>query len=611
MVTGKKAFEGEGQASLIHAIMGVDPPAMSTLQSMTPPALDHVVTTCLAKKPDDRWQSAGDLRRQLTWITEGGSQPGGAAPTTVAAPAQLPVWQRPLPLVVAALALVAVNAVAVWIMMRSTPSVPRVERFAISPPVPETLDGVTTSQDIGISPDGARVVYLASGGDSFQIYVRALDALTSTPLAGLNGPVFAPFVSADSAWVGFSDRSDGTLKKVSIFGGPPVTICRVPEAVAVRGAHWAEGDTVVFSSGGGLWRVSANGGEPEALTSQDGQVVHEWPHVLPGSRAVLFTIRAPAEATENAQIALLNLETNEQRMLVSGGSAPRYSPTGHIVYGISGTLRAVGFDLDRLEVTNPNPVPVLDGVVTKQNGAANFDVARDGSLVYIAGNAGGRAQRALVWVDRAGREEPLASPFLAYQRPRVSPDGARVAVDVADPEGADIWIHDVARGTETRLTTDPVDDRAPLWTPDGDRIVFASNRESQAAALFWKLANTPGDAERLMSGREGRGTIEADAWSPDGQALLFWDAGGQSPDSRWRASGWWSYSSRQRSWKPGQPSHLKVTGSPISPMRRGSMRSTCSGILSWAARSPSRPTADSNRSGHPMGRSCSIEGRAG
>ena len=133
-----------------------------------------------------------------------------------------------------------------------------------------------------------------------------------------------------------------------------------------------------------------------------------------------------------------------------------------------------------------------------------------------------------MWVDRAGSEEPLASPLLAYQRPRVSPNGTRVAVDVADSEGVDIWIHDLARGTETRLTTDPANDRAPLWTLDGERVVFSSGREGQEA-LFWKLADTPGDAERLMDGSDGGATIEANGWSADGQTLLFWWAGGGAP----------------------------------------------------------------------------------
>ena len=528
MVTGKKAFEGEGQASLIHAIMGVDPPAMSTIQSLTPPALDHVVTTCLAKKPDDRCQTAGEVGRQLKWITEGGSGPSGAAP--VAAAGQQASWRQAVPLAAASAVVAALIAgVAVWSLMRSTPSVPRVERFVIPPPAPVTVRLAGGTRDIAISPDGSTVVY-SVGRVPFQLYVRPVDALTATPLLGLNLPS-EPFVSPNSAWVGFFDTVDGRLKKVSILGGPPVPICSTGSG-RTMGADWAEDDTIIFGTTTltGLWRVSANGGEPEEVTTPDveqGQVNHGWPHVLPGGRAVLFTILTGG-AIETAQIALLDLDSGEQRVLVSGGSAPRYSPTGHIVYGVSGTLRAVGFDVDRLEVTDPNPVPVLDGVITKNSGAANFDIARDGSLVYVAGTTRG-TERTLVWVDRAGREEPLETPMRAYQRPRVSPDGTRVAVDVADSGGADIWLHDLARGTETRFTTDPADDRAPLWTKDGERIVFESDREGQAA-LFWKQVDTPGDAERLMDGSDGIATIEANAWSADGQTLLFFWAGGADTD---------------------------------------------------------------------------------
>ena len=304
-----------------------------------------------------------------------------------------------------------------------------------------------------------------------------------------------------------------------------MTICSLN--TRLRGASWGPDGTIIFGtvSASGLWRVSASGGEPEELTNSDGDqgnFSHRWPHILPGGRAVLFTILPPTQAVDNGQIAVLDLETNEQRVLIPGGSYPRYATTGHIVYGVGNTLRAVRFDLDRLEVTDPDPVPILDGVITKTGGAASFDLTRDGSLVYVSGRGvfGGGEDRSLVWVDREGREEPLATPLLPYQRPRISPDGTRVAVDVAEPGGADIWIHDLSRGTETRLTTDPANDRAPFWTPDGERVVFESNREG-SLGLFWKLADAPGDAERLMTETSGAATLEASSWSPDGRLAFF------------------------------------------------------------------------------------------
>ena len=515
MVTGKKAFEGEGQASLISAIMTADPPAMSTLQSMTPPALDHVVKTCLAKKPDDRWQTAGDVGRQLKWIVEGGSQPSIAASAT--AVPQRAGWRQALPWMLGTLVLGGtVTGIAVWSMTR--PPALRVERFAIPPPPPETVSLSNSRRDIAISPDGTRVVYLATG-ETRQLYVRSVDSLTATHLQ-VPGILNSPFVSPDSAWVGFNDQSDGTMKKVSITGGPAVTICSVPR---LRGASWGPDDTIIFGNdvSGGLWRVSANGGEPEELTKPDVGlgVNHGWPDVLPGGRAVLFTI-LPSAAIETAQIALLDLDSGEQRVLVSGGSAPRYSPTGHIVYAVSGTLRAVGFDLDRLEVTHPNPVPVLDGVITKQSGAANFDIARDGSLVYVAGTGGEAAPRTLVWVDREGREEAVADlPANQYNSVQVSPDGTRLAVAIGDGEGgSDVWAYDIARGTRNPITTDGLAYN-PLWTLDGRQVVFTSQRDG-VFGLYRRNADGTGDAEPLLIDDDASG-LRAEAWTPEGDAVVF------------------------------------------------------------------------------------------
>ena len=481
MVTGKKAFEGDGQASLIAAIMHVDPPAMSTLQSMTPPALDHVVQTCLAKKPDDRWQSAGDVGRHLKWITEGCSQPSVAVSLTNAP--QPTGWRQVVPWTLAALvAGCVVTGAVVWSVMRSGPQ--GLERFVITTPLDGPLVPSGVQPDVAISPDGTRVVYASGPGaiSNRRLYLRHVGELDATPLRGTEGGN-GPFFSPDGQSVGFRAVPSNVLKRVSVLGGPAVTI--TDPGQNPRGASWGPDDAIVIGSTSGLMRVPATGGEVESLTTVDpeqDETEHRWPNVLPNGKGVLFT--AWSGSDENSRLAVLSLETGVVTYLLPGGSFPRYVPTGHIVYGVGGTLRAVTFDVDRLEVTNPNPVPVLDGVITK---------------------------------------------VLAYQRPRVSPDGTRVAVDVADPEGADIWIHDLARGTETRLTTDPADDLAPLWTPDGDRVVFRSDREGQAA-LFWKQVDTPGDAERLVSASGGRTIIEPDAWSADGQTLLFLTAGVVRPD---------------------------------------------------------------------------------
>ena len=294
-------------------------------------------------------------------------------------------------------------------------------------------------------------------------------------------------------------------------------VCELPQGGASRGASWGPDDTIVFATSGpsGLWRVSAGGGEPEELTTPDRELAvdHQWPEILPGGEAVLFTIMG--RAVENAQIAVLSLDSGETKVLIPRGSNPRYAPTGHIVYGVGGTLRAVGFDLERLEVTS-DPVPVLDGVVTKGSGAADYAISQNGSLAYVAGSARGNFERTLVWVDREGREEPLAAEPRVYTYPRISPDGTRLALDVNDQE-IDIWIWNFARETLTRLTFDPARDVYPTWTPDGLRVAFGSDRDG-VVNPFWKAADGTGTVELLV---ESTNSLEPQSITPDGTRLVI------------------------------------------------------------------------------------------
>ena len=342
-----------------------------------------------------------------------------------------------------------------------------------------------------------------------------LDQLESVPLRGTERAE-NPFLSPHGDWVGF--MAGGAMQKVSILGGSPVTICALP--AELRGASWGSDDMIVFGTAGnsGLMRVSAAGGEPAAITSSEGGR-HRFPDVLPRSAGVLFTqSRAPGPG--NVDVMILDMEANESRVLVSGGSNPRYSPTGHIVYGVAGTLWAVAFDPNTLQVTG-DPVPVLEGVVAKADGTVSFDFSDTGSLVYISG-ASGPAKRLLVKVDRQGNEEPLAAEPRQYGGLRLSPDGRRVAVAVAEGE-LDLIIYDLARNTPTRFTFDPALDSYPVWTPDGERVVFGSNREG-ATDLFSKAADGTGQVEPLP--RNERGTDQPmrrlpSSFSPDGRTLVF------------------------------------------------------------------------------------------
>ncbi len=418
---------------------------------------------------------------------------------------------------------------------------------------------------------------------------------------------FNPFISPDNAWVGF--RTNNTLQRVSILGGPAVTIGDIGSRL--YGGSWSEDDTIIFGTEtpSGLWRVPAGGGEPEEITTlnaETGQVNHGWPEVLPGGRAVLFTILTAD--LDTAQIAVADLETGEHRVLVPGGHSPRYASTGHVVYAASGTLRAVGFDLDTLEVVG-NPVPVLDDVVTKETGAANFDLAEDGSLVYVSGGARGNLWN-LVWVNRDGREEPLGLPPDNHSWPRLSPDGRRVATYISGEDGLDVWIGDVERGTLSRITTDPEFANMPIWTPDGQQVVFASRRGGEVnLGLYRRAADGTGPVEHLFT-LDRPGNLMPYGWTPDGQTLLFgYGAFGGAPD----AIGLLTVGDDQ-SWRPlldgavERHPALSPDGAWIAYAsdQRGSSRCTSNAFRTSVTGDRFRRAADGNPSGPRVAMSCSI-----
>ena len=380
MVTGQKAFDGKTQASLIGAILHKEPTALSSVEPLSPPGLDYVAQTCLAKDPDDRWQAAGDLLRELKRVQAGDAISPGSA---LAVP-QPALWQRAVPATVVALLLMALSGLTVWVTTRPTP--PQLTRTLIATPPDAPLETSGAGVDVAISSDGARIVYTAVDSElNSQLMVRSLNQFEATLLQESGSPR-GPFFSPDGNWVGFLDRTVGTLMKTSAMGGPPVTICKVQGAVL--GASWGLDDTIIFNDNvgaRGLWRVSAAGGEPEVLSAPDtenGEYSHRWPEILPGGEAVLFNIFMAPNDPETAQIAVLSLDTGEYHVVVpSGGSNPRYVSTGHLIYAVNDSLRAIGFDLDRLE-TIGTPVPVLEHLMVKRQGAANFGVSLNGSLVY-------------------------------------------------------------------------------------------------------------------------------------------------------------------------------------------------------------------------------------
>ena len=505
MVTGQRAFQGQSQASLIGAILKDDPRPMSELQPVSPTRLDRVVKKCLAKGPEDRWQGAHDLMDEVKWIAEEGS---------AASKAETSMVRRSIPgglaLSLTGVLLGAVLAgVAVWSLTRPAPPLP-VKRFAI--PLSPSDEFVGDLGGLSISPDGQNLVYVAApGGGRSQLYLRPIDQLEATPLPGTE-EARSPFFSPDGQWVGF--YAGGELKKVSLTGGSPFTLCNVG---AFFGASWGPDDTIFFSRGIGseFFRVSASGGTPEAVSVLDPEetVQVRWPEILPGGKAVLYTDWRGGLATS---IAVHSLETGERRTLVEGGSNPHYVPTGHIVFQRLDSLLAMPFDLERLEVTG-SPAPVLQDVARGAvvGDAEHFSLSEEGSLLYASGTLSPITVE-LVWVDRQGVEQPLAEGLQGYRDPRLSPDGQRLAVWIPNANGFDVWVFALGRGILTRLTFGNTSARV-IWSRDGERVIFASNRGEGTFNIFSKPADGSGTPVQLTTGAYRIPT----SVSSDGNTIVF------------------------------------------------------------------------------------------
>jgi eukaryotic-like serine/threonine-protein kinase len=502
MATGKKAFEGKSQASLISAIMSSKPPAMSTLQPLTPPQLDWVVKKCLAKEPEKRWQDASDLCDELKWIAEGSEQ---TAAISTAVPVRRNLSKT---LVWAAVAIVAcvIVGVAAWIF-KPAPAKPIV-RFAMSLPPGQRLQ--IASLAIAISPDATHLVYAAGqSSGTTQLYLRPMDGLEARPIPGTEGGT-APFFSPDGQWVGFS--AGGKLKKILLSGGAPITLADFSPQGG-PGATWSSQGTIAFvpQSAGPILQISDSGGSPQPLTRlEKGEGGDGVPQFLPGSRAMLFLHSTAFTPTNpNATIVAQSLRTGERRDLlqVQGVTIPSYASTGHLVYGQGTNLMAVPFDPQRLALTGA-AVPVIEGAVPYQ-----FSFSSTGSLVYIPSSTQAR-QLKLVWVDRRGAEQTVAAPPHNYVMPRVSPDGQRVAAGIEEAD-SQIWLYDLSRDTLTRLTFEGNANVDPLWTPDGKRIVFKGGQNR----LFWQPADGSGPAEELTKSELTSNNVPG-SFSPDGQVLV-------------------------------------------------------------------------------------------
>jgi Tol biopolymer transport system component/tRNA A-37 threonylcarbamoyl transferase component Bud32 len=508
MATGKRAFEGKTQASVIGAILKDDPTPISSLQPMTPPALDRLMKKCLAKDPEERWQNAHDLVSELKWINEGSSQ---MALTPVAAAKGIRAlgWRALIVSVGALLLGAVVTGLAIW-NLKPPPPQP-VSRLVVTLPPGQQLAGLENGPAVALSPDGTHLVYVARQGSTRQLYLRAMDSLEARPIPDTEG-ASSPFFSPDDQWLGFF--AGGKLKKVSLSGGAALTI---GDASGSRGASWGSQGNIAFAplNFSILQQVPDAGGAPQPLTRfEKGENNHRWPEFLPGGKAILFA----AGTGFSNQVVVQSVGAGEPRYLVHGGMNPRYSPSGHLMYAQGGSLMALPFDPQRLTVTG-TAVPVVEGVLQSTvTGAAQYNFSATGSLVYVSGGLQSASESRLVWVSRNGKEQPLPAPAHSYWGPRLSPDGRRVAAAIQEPE-VQIWLYDLSRETLTRLTFEGNANENALWTPDGKRITFTSNKEGPLS-LFWQLADGSGGLERLNASEN----IQVpSSWSPDGQLLAFFE----------------------------------------------------------------------------------------
>ncbi|HWZ56712.1 MAG TPA: protein kinase [Verrucomicrobiae bacterium] len=503
MATGRKAFEGTSQASLIAKILETDPPPMSSIQPMTPPALDRAVRTCLAKDPDNRWQTARDLVRELKWASESreqGSKAEAVAPvrkSRVAAP-----W-----ILLSALALILAGVVAWPLLSRPHESI-------------MYFRGPTSfsARDMAVAPNGHTVAatgYQESVRKSV-IWIYEVGSQDARPLAGTEGASF-PFWSPDGKSLGFF--ADGKLKKLDLDGGTAQILCDAPTG---RGGTWNQNGVILFAPtgalGGGLYRISASGGTPALVSSPDashGEQGHRWPVFLPDGKHFLYMAFAVSLHSDANAIQVGSLDSHEKRFVTKASANAAYASPGYLLFYRDNTLFGQGFDPGRLELRG-EPTPVLGEIQSlTRMGRVSFAATDDRLLVAQTSSAVSYSQ--LVWFDRKGNQIGVVGKPEVFANVFLAPDGKSVAIDKTDSGNTDVWIYELQGEGAKRMTFDPSIDTMPIWSPDSSRLAFSSSRQNMFD-MYVKDANGAQD-EKLIA------HVDVDEypndWSRDGKYLLY------------------------------------------------------------------------------------------
>jgi Tol biopolymer transport system component len=515
MLTGRRAFGGDEVSEILARVL-MEEPDWNALPARTPLPIRRLLRRCLEKDRKRRLDSAAAARFEVEEaMTAAGENANSAADSGAA-------WRRALPWALTGASAVALALVLLFGGLRRNVASTAPIRVHVGLGAEATLATVDRGSAAILSPNGQALVFVGQRRTGpASLFVRRLDQLDATPLPSTEG-ANCPFFSPDGQWIAFF--ADAKLKKVALSGGAPLTICDTPGDG--RGGWWAPDGSIVFApyfagmDRGGLLRVSSTGGTPTPLTTlADGEVGHSWPQVLPGGNALLFTGQTSRMNSEDATLVVQPLPAGERKIVQRGGSYGRYVASGHIVYLHDAKIFAVPFDLERLEVTGP-PFLALDGVSSNPNGgSAQFAASETGTVVYLTRPIGSAPMGGapIQWMDRAGRRTPLRATSTNWGNPRFSPDGTRLAVEINDGKQLAVWVYEWEHDRASQLTLNPAQNQKPVWTPDGRRIVFWSNRDVQQN-LYWQRADGTGDAQRLTHSEYPQ---SAASWHPSGKILAF------------------------------------------------------------------------------------------
>jgi len=527
MLTGRRAFDGPEVTDVLAAAIK-DTPSFDALPIDVPAPVRRLLRRTLEKDRARRLDSMAAARLELDEKPDQTDAHSAAIAMSAAATASSALPPRSLagPIALTALAAGLVVGVIVWIVRQPAPvAPPAVVRLAMTMPADQSLFIETNHNDLAITPDGSRVLYLSRSATTNSFISRPLGRFDGEVLNKLGADARGMFLSPDGAWIGFQAGqvlTEAVLRKAQLDGGASTLVTKIDGNL--RGGTFVGSDSIVFATASrstGLFRVSAAGGNAEVLTTPsaaDGELDHLWPHALPDGKHVLFTI---ARLAGGFDVGLMSLETKKWRVLIKDGFSPRYLPTGHVIYASAGSIRAVPFDLASLEIRGDS-VEVQPGIVTKDSGAADFAISGNGTLVYLQGDSMASTQ-SLAWIEPDGKEALVHVPPTNYTSLRVSPDGA-FAVGVFTQTSAPqaLSLIDLARETSIRLTPAGTIASAPVWSRDSKEIVFAvtaSPEGAEKAGLFRMAVTGAAVPARLTTAPDGLRQVPG-GWTPDGRIIF-------------------------------------------------------------------------------------------